>query len=65
MSWNTPLALKPVAGPFGAISGLSFEGWLWYYFHVVMHQTPANWAGEIEEYAESLRALDNPLERGT
>ena len=57
--WNEPLALAPLRLATGDAVPLSYDMWIWYRFHVQMHQTPANWGGEIEAYSAELRRLDN------
>lgn len=61
LPWNAPLMMKPERSLTAGSVPLRFDGWLWYHLHVTMHQTPREWAGEIDLYVEQLKKpLDNP-----
>lgn len=51
--WNLPLTIPSHRSAEGSIVPLPFQDWLWYHWHVVMHQTD-NWKGEIETFTQEL-----------
>lgn len=64
--WNAPLSMRPKRMVDGAHMGLTFDGWLWWYLHVCVHQVPSQWGGEIEQYIADLKTNDaGPLDIST
>lgn len=67
VGWNLPLMQKQYVGPTGIPSAMSYRDWFLYQLHIVHHQGPSHWGGELDSLTAllklpsfSLSAGDNP-----
>lgn len=52
--WNMPVTMPARFTPCGV--GLLFQEWIAYHLHILHHQSPDSWGGEIDGVSALLRS---------